>query len=201
MSKRIFWFIKTYLVLPLWTLQSQLITGYWRLRLKSVGHQVTISSNCHFAEAKEISLGHHVFIHTGAHFYTGRGSQIKIGNYVLIGPNCSLIAANRDYTNWQTPMYFGTEYLKKPIVIEDDVWIGERVTVSPGVTIHRGAVVGAGAVVTKDVPEFAIVGGVPAKVLKYRFDPRTIKKAKKINLDSFIYLKKDRQKQRAFKKS
>jgi len=45
------------------------------------------------------------------------------------------------------------------VVIEDDVWIGARVIILPGVTIHKGAIVGAGAVVTKDVPEYAIVGG------------------------------------------
>lgn len=199
MLKKIFWIVKTYLILPLWSLQSFMITSYWRLRLGHMGHQVTISSHCHFAEAKEISIGHHVFVHSGAHFYTGRGSRITIGNYVLIGPNCSLIAANRDYSNWQAPIYFGTEYVHKPIVIEDDVWIGERVTISAGVTIHRGAVVGAGAVVTKDVPAYAIAGGVPAKVIKFRFDEQTIKKALKVDLTQFTHQQKDRRKQRAYR--
>jgi acetyltransferase-like isoleucine patch superfamily enzyme len=54
------------------------------------------------------------------------------------------------------------------VTIEDDVWIGVNATILPGVRVGRGAVVAAGSVVTQDVPEFAIVGGVPAKVLKYR---------------------------------
>ncbi|WP_164983893.1 CatB-related O-acetyltransferase [Cellulomonas endophytica] len=58
--------------------------------------------------------------------------------------------------------------------IGHDVWIGHKVTVLPGVTVGTGAVLGAGAVVTKDVPPYAVVGGVPARVLRYRFDEPTV---------------------------
>ena len=65
----------------------------------------------------------------------------------------------------------------KPIFIGDDVWIGTRVTIVDGVTIGNGAVIAAGAVVTKDVPEYAVVGGVPAMIIKYRMkDSNLIKK-------------------------
>ena len=57
---------------------------------------------------------------------------------------------------------------KAKVLIEDDVWIGANAVILPDVTIHKGAVVAAGAVVTKDVPAYAIVGGCPANVLKYR---------------------------------
>lgn len=72
---------------------------------------------------------------------------------------------------------FDTELKDKynpPIVIENDVWIGTNAIVLPGVTIQNGAIVGAGAVVTKDVPPYAIVGGVPAKIIRYRFEPNVI---------------------------
>lgn len=64
----------------------------------------------------------------------------------------------------------------KTINIGNDVWIGQRVLVIGGVTIGNGAVIGAGAVVVKDVPPYAIVGGVPAKVIRYRFSPEVIEK-------------------------
>ena len=66
---------------------------------------------------------------------------------------------------------------KGDIVVDDDVWIGYRAMILSGVHIGQGAVVAAGAVVTKDVPPYAIVGGVPAKVIKYRFSPEEIGRA------------------------
>jgi len=60
------------------------------------------------------------------------------------------------------------------VIIENDVWIGANSVIMPGVKVGNGAIIGANAVVTKDVPDYAIVGGVPAKIIKYRFDEKTI---------------------------
>ena len=69
---------------------------------------------------------------------------------------------------------FDFEGIKRTI-IGNDVWIGRRAIIKAGVTVGDGAVIGSGSVVTKDVPAYAIVGGVPSKILKYRFDEETIK--------------------------
>ena len=94
-----------------------------------------------------------------------------------------VINRNHPYNNVSN---FGLKYnfLNKPgdilykgdINVGNDVWIGNNVIVMPGVTIGNGAVIGAGAVVTKDVPPYAIVGGNPAKVIKYRFTEKQIEK-------------------------
>ena len=75
------------------------------------------------------------------------------------------------HDNWYEPIGFNEV---QPVTIGCDVWIGMNCIVMDGVTIGDGAIVAAGAVVTKDVPPFAVVGGVPAKVLKYRFAPEII---------------------------
>ena len=64
----------------------------------------------------------------------------------------------------------GVNVYDQPVVIEDDVWVGANVTILKGVTIGHGSVVAAGAVVTKSCPPYSIIGGVPAKVLRKRFE-------------------------------
>ena len=80
---------------------------------------------------------------------------------------------------------------KGKIIVKDDVWIGMSVLILSGITIGQGAVIAAGSVVTKDVPPYAIVGGNPAKILKYRFSSEIIEKVKNVDL-SKIKLKKNK---------
>ncbi|MDR2574526.1 MAG: acyltransferase [Desulfovibrio sp.] len=93
--------------------------------------------------------------------------RIEIGPYTAIGPGTVLRAANHRFDRLDAPIMF-QGHIPDTIIIEDDVWIGANCVITPGVRIGRGAVVGAGAVVTRDVPPFAVVGGVPAKIIKRR---------------------------------
>ena len=94
---------------------------------------------------------------------------ITIGEHVLIAHRCSFISDNHVFENPDEPIWFQGRN-PAPIVVEDDVHFGCNVVVLAGVTIGKGAVIGAGSVVTKDVPPLAIVGGVPAHVIRYRGD-------------------------------
>lgn len=94
---------------------------------------------------------------------------ITIGERVLIGHRSTLFSDEHNFEDPEKLIWFQGRN-PSPIIIEDDVYIGCNVVVLSGVTIHRGAVVAAGSVVTKDVPSLAIVGGVPAKILRYRGD-------------------------------
>ncbi len=93
--------------------------------------------------------------------------QIRIGNYVRIAPHVMMIATNHVFADPDRPIH-GQGMKDEPITIEDDVWVGGRVTITAGVTIGRGCVIGAGAVVTRDVPPYSIAAGVPARVIGSR---------------------------------
>ncbi len=102
-------------------------------------------------------------------------SKIVIGSKVMFGPEVSIHGGNHATTILGRYMVDVRENEKRfeddlGVVIEDDVWVGTRAIILNGVTIGRGAIVGAGAVVTKSVPPYAIVGGNPARVIKYRWN-------------------------------
>ena len=96
------------------------------------------------------------------------GGEIKIGKYCNISQHCSLVASNHSIAKDKYISEQPWDETRTGIVLGDDVWIGANSVVLPGVTIGRGAVIGAGSVVTKDIPEYAIAVGNPAKVIKYR---------------------------------
>lgn len=95
----------------------------------------------------------------------GKG-RVEIGRYFHSGTECLIITSNHNYEGEAIP-YDKMDIIKE-VKIDDFVWFGNRVTVLPGVTIGEGAIIQAGAVVVKDVPPYAIVGGNPARVFKYR---------------------------------
>ena len=103
----------------------------------------------------------------GPYSYVGCSGYIEIGSNVMMGPSVRLLAENHNFERMDIPIKV-QGVTRKCIKIEDDCWLGANCTVLAGVTIGKGSVVAAGAVVTKDVPPFSIVGGVPAHVLKTR---------------------------------
>lgn len=109
--------------------------------------------------------------------------DITIGNKVLFGPHVYIMGGDHNYREIGQYMFDVKQKRDDddlPVVIEDDSWIGCNVTILKGVTIGRGAIVSAGSLVTKDVPRYAIVGGVPAKVIKYRFSEEQIVEHEKV---------------------
>lgn len=96
------------------------------------------------------------------------GGELVIGKDVMMAPECVFISRNHEYSDVNIPMRLQGYKEEEPCIIGDDVWIGRRVMIMPGVKVGKGVVIAAGAVVTKDIPDYAIVGGVPAKVIKFR---------------------------------
>ncbi len=146
-----------------WYFAKVLKVAKWDNRSK-IEPKVYISNAKFFKMGSNCRINENVFI-MGAY----------IGNNVLIAPYVSIMRGQKNFDRTDIPMIDqgGTGYSdvvseENIVRIEDDVWIGRNAIIMENITIGTGAIVGAGAVVTKSVPPYAIVGGVPAKILKYR---------------------------------
>lgn len=123
-------------------------------------------------------------------YHNGRNVNLFIGNFCSIGPDVLFILNADHHMDHISTFPFKVKVCctelceadsKGNIIIDDDVWLSANSTIMSGVHIGQGAVVAAGAIVTKDVPPYAIVGGVPAKVIKYRFEPEMIEELLKVD--------------------
>jgi acetyltransferase-like isoleucine patch superfamily enzyme len=117
------------------------------------------------ALGKGLKIGNNSAV--GAYSFLGAQGGITIGNDVIMGPRVSFHAENHIYEDTAVPIRLQGE-TRRGIVVEDDCWIGAGSIILDGVHIGMGSVVAAGSVVTKDVPAFSIVAGVPAHVIKQR---------------------------------
>jgi acetyltransferase-like isoleucine patch superfamily enzyme len=103
----------------------------------------------------------------GAYSYVGAAGGIVIGNFVSVGQRVNLHAEDHQFRNADL-LIAQQGVTRQGIVIEDDCWIGSGSIILDGVTLHKGAVIGAGSVVTKSVDPYAVVAGVPARVISHR---------------------------------
>jgi acetyltransferase-like isoleucine patch superfamily enzyme len=110
---------------------------------------------------KRLTIGKHCFINWPVHFDVG--DRIAIGNRVYVGHHSVFVTTSHEIGQHCCR---ADDLVTAPIVVEDGVWIGASVTILPGTTIGAGAVVAAGSVVARDVPADALVGGVPAKLIR-----------------------------------
>ncbi len=159
-------------------LEKKVIFYIYRLNIK----KDLIIVGRHTYGASKIRLDH----------YKGSEVLVKIGSFTSIAPEVRIITGGIHPSNWVSlfPMRIafalpkayedGTPYTKGPIEIGNDVWIGTSVIITSGVNIGDGVLILPGSVVSKNIPPYAIAGGVPAKVINYRFDEKTINSLLKI---------------------
>ena len=142
------------------------------------GKDVRVGQGSSFSGIDNIFVGDHSSCGAGTRILTTR-AKVTVGNYVMFDPAVTIVLGDHRTDVLGKYMKEITDADKRPcddldVVIEDDVWVGTGAILLKGVTVGRGAVIAAGALVTRDVPPYAIVGGVPAKVIKMRFSPEEI---------------------------
>lgn len=145
-------------------------------KLEACGEKVTVPASVQLF-GSQLTLGNDVHLGTN-NLFMCTNAPIVIGDHTMLGPGVTMISGDHRI---DIPGKYMTEIGEAdklpendlPIVLKGDNWIGANVTILKGVTIGDGAVIAAGAVVTQDIPPYAIAGGVPAKVLKYRFEAGT----------------------------
>lgn len=142
---------------------SKKIRGFWGRRIvESCGKNVNFEKNSSFGP--ELRIGDNSGV--------GRNCEIDgpvtIGSDVMMGPEVVIFTSGHKFDRTDIPMREQGRTEVKPVTIGNDVWIGRRVIIMPGVTIGNGCVIGAASVVTHDVPDYSVVAGVPAKVIRMR---------------------------------
>jgi maltose O-acetyltransferase len=130
------------------------------------GKNVNVERRANFGSGRDIMIGDNSGLGTRCNI----PSDTIIGNNVMMAPDCHILPYNHRFDSIEIPMCQQGALEKKQTVIEDDVWIGMNVTMTPGRHISKGTIVGTCCVLTKDFPEYSVVGGNPSKLIKSRLD-------------------------------
>lgn len=153
--------------------------------------------NCNIDKTSKIGTGSNcIGVTMGRYSYMGKNNSVtntEIGSFCSIASYCAIGGGAHDLSAISTsPVFqdgrnvFGVNLghlkskLNNKVIIGNDVWIGEKVFIHDGITVGNGAVIGAHSVVTHDVPDYAIVVGAPARVIRYRFGEEDIRKLKQL---------------------
>ena len=153
------------LIKPIGVISKKIRAFCGKLILNKCGENVNICNMSSFSTRVEIGNN------SGIGYKAKITGPCTIGDNVIMGPEVYIFTKNHIIDDINIPIKYQGSTEDERVFIGDDCWIGCRSILMPGVKLGKGVVVGAGAVVTKDVPDYAVVGGVPAKVLRYRGEP------------------------------
>lgn len=135
---------------------------FWARQIIHCGENINIERNAYFTPG--LTIGDNSGVGINCEIY----GPVSIGKHVMMGPEVVVYTSGHSFDRTDIPMMEQGSTKVQPVTIGNDVWIGRRVMIMPGVNIGDGCVIGAGAVVTKDIPPYSVVGGVPARVIKQR---------------------------------
>lgn len=144
---------------------GRLVRGRLYSRLLGAAGTMDVAESTHIRTPSGLKCGKRVSLGRGVQLTCGGG--VSIGDDVMFGQGAFVISNGHVMDRVDIPMVEQGLY-GSPVEIGDDVWIGAKAIILPGVHIGRGAVIAAGAIVTRDVPEYALVAGIPGRVVRFR---------------------------------
>lgn len=142
---------------------------FQQIKIPGISKSAEIRPYCTILGTKNVEIGERVIIPPGTLLSTHPGnltSKIIIEDDVLFGPNVSIYSSTHNYDNTDIPIK-DQGYTSKEVILKKGCWLGVNTVIMPGITVGKNAVVGANSVVTKNVPDYAVVVGAPAKIIKY----------------------------------
>lgn len=172
LGRRVFWLFLYYyfaLKLPCSPLPGSKL-GMWLRNtcvkhiFKSIGNDVTVHCDVSFGSGVDVVIGDYSSLNTGCSI----SNDTIIGSDVMMGPHVLVLSGSHNFERLDIPMREQGAPPRRAVTIGNDVWIGARAILLPGVNIGSHSIIGAGSVVTRSVPDWAIVGGNPAKLIRYR---------------------------------
>lgn len=135
-----------------------------KIYFKKCGKNVNINRLAKFGNGYNVEIGDYSDLGINCNV----PNNIKIGNNVMMAPNCFILPAMHNFDRTDIPMGEQGSYIAEPTIVEDDVWIGRNVMMTPKRHIKKGSIIAMGCVLTKDFPEYSIVGGYPSKLTRSR---------------------------------
>ncbi len=157
----LFWFVKSIPGIPGFLLRTLVA----KLLFKQTAGMTYIQPNVVFVHTNRLRVGKSFCVNSGT--YINAIGGIRVGDHVLLGPNVT-VSSGMHPIEGRFPSISSRPSIPKPIVIENDVWIGANAVIMPGVTLAEGTVVGANSVVTKDTEPYSVVVGSPARKIRTR---------------------------------
>ena len=133
--------------------------------LEHCGRDVNIETGARFS-SRDTRLGDH----SAFGVRSSLDPHVTIGRHVMMAADVVILTSNHRFDDVDTPMMLQGYSEARPVVVEDDVWIGQRAIILPGVRIGKGSIIGAGAVVSRSVPPYPIAVGNPARVIRSRVE-------------------------------
>ena len=132
--------------------------------LAGCGEGVNVETGADFGRGNKVWLGKFSDLGVNCEIH----GEVRIGDHTFMGPGVAIWTTNHAFDRTDVPIMYQGDQPERPVFIGDDVWIGTRAIILPGVQVGNHVIIGAGSVVTKNIPDWAIAAGNPAKIIKYR---------------------------------